>query len=66
MFSAIINALTTKNQRVLARRNYRLKINEKLKRDDPPSDLDSTSESGNEYVDGAEVEQNTEITRLLY
>jgi hypothetical protein len=28
--------------------------------------LDSTTESGNEYVDGTEIEQNAELTRLLY
>ena len=68
MFSAIIHALTTKNQRVLARRNYRFKINSKLQKGglDPPSDLNSTSESGNEYVDCPEIEQNSRLTQLLY
>lgn len=66
MLSAVINALTSKNQRVLARRNYRFKINSRVG-GDLPSDVDSTTESGNEYVDQETSNQDDDrVTKTLY
>jgi hypothetical protein len=43
--TAIINALTTREQRAIARRNYRLTIDNKKR----IADNDSTSESGSDF-----------------
>jgi len=65
MVSALLNSITTKNQRVLARKNYRFKINTKLQRgQDPPSDDESTPESGNEFDQKFDILESDTSRRL--
>lgn len=64
MLSAIISAMTTRNQRALARRNYRFKINSIVKSKEKPSDFDGTSESGSDF-DKTLIEDKSELTNSL-
>jgi len=65
MVSALLNSITTKNQRVLARKNYRFKINTKLQKgQDPPSDDESTPESGNEFDQKFDILESDTSRRL--
>ncbi len=60
MTSAILNALTSKEQRFLARRNYRLTFSSKVQE---PSDENTTSESNNDSL--AQSEEDDQCLAML-